>query len=99
MAEDGAMVSHFQQPNNQFLVTESEFKSKWFPFQRVPIGLQNVIHMLYSKPSVIWSLKIPLRYFIPSFFTLYSNRTVFAIRAFIYTDPLSKGLFSHLFQF
>ena len=56
--EEGAMISHFQQHTHQFVVTELEFMSKSFPFQRVPNCLQNVIQMTSSRPYVIWSLKV-----------------------------------------
>lgn len=57
VAED-AMIPHFQQHTHRFVVTELVFKNKWFPFQRVPNCLQNVIQMPSSRPFVIQSLKV-----------------------------------------
>lgn len=66
------MTPHFQQYAHQFAVTV-RFQEQMISISKGLHCLQNVIQMPYSRPYVIWTLKIPSQCFTASLLTLQST--------------------------
>ena len=77
---------HFQQNAHQFAVT-LRFQEQIISISKSPHSPQDVIQVPYSRPHVIWTLKIPSQCFIASLITLQSEWTTFATYTFSCTDP------------